>query len=157
VKTAVEGKVSFIVDAIENFSPEQTVFIYDNLTGTYNDIKRGLFEVNLPVGVNDSRFSLRFTDKTLGVVKNNSNNNDIQISHIQNGNLLEIKNTSIKSTIEKVTLYNILGQSISTWKIENQEQQNIKIPMKSVSSGVYIAKLKTSDGEISKKVIVFDD
>jgi hypothetical protein len=157
VKTAVEGKVSFIVDAIENFSPEQTVFIYDNLTDTYNDIKSGKFEVNLPVGVNDHRFSLRFTDKTLGVVNNSIDNNDIQISHVQNGNLLEIKNNSIKATIEKVTLYNILGQSISTWKIENQEQQDIKIPIKTVSSGVYIAKLKTSDGEISKKVIVFDD
>jgi hypothetical protein len=157
VKTDVGGKVSFIVDAMENFSPEQSVFIYDNLTDTYNDIRNGLFEVNLPVGVNDSRFSLRFTDKTLGVVKNNSDKNDIQIFNIQNENLLEIKNKSIGSTIEKVTLYNILGQSISSWKIENQEQQDIKIPIKNLSSGVYIAKLKTSDGEISKKVIVFDD
>ena len=65
VKTAVEGKVSFILDALENFSPEQTVYIYDNITDTYNDIKSGLFEVNLPVGVNDSRFSLRFTRQNI--------------------------------------------------------------------------------------------
>jgi hypothetical protein len=157
VKTAVEGKVSFIVDALENFSPEQPIFIYDSLTDTYNDIRSGLFEVNMPVGINNTRFSLRFTNKTLGVVKNNNDNNDIQIQHIQNGNFLEIKNKSLGSTVEKVTLYNILGQSISTWKIENQGQKDIKIPIKTVSSGVYIAKLKTSDGEISKKVIVFDD
>ncbi|NDP27903.1 MAG: choice-of-anchor D domain-containing protein [Flavobacterium sp.] len=157
VKNAVEGKVSFIVDALENFSPEQTVYIYDNLTGIYNDIKSGLFEVNLPVGVNENRFSLRFTDKTLGVVKNNSDKNDIEIFNIRNGNFLEIKNKSLGTTVEKVTFYNILGQSISSSKIENQDQQNIKIPIKKVTPGVYIAKLKTSKGEISKKVVVFED
>ena len=156
VKTAVEGKVSFIVDALENFNSQQPVFIYDNLTNTYNDIRNGLFEVTLPVGENHTRFSLRFTNNTLNVAQN-SISETMQINHIQNGNIFEIKNKSLNSKVEKVTLYTILGQSISTWKIENQEQQNIKIPLKTVSSGVYIAKLKTSVGEISKKVIVFDD
>jgi hypothetical protein len=53
-----------------------------------------------------------------------------------------------------VTLFNILGQSISSCKTENQEQQNIQVPIKNISSGIYIAKLKTSDGELSKKFIV---
>jgi hypothetical protein len=112
--------------------------------------------VNLPIGTNDTRFSLRFKDKTLKVDQH-AISEAIQILYIQNGNSLEIKNKSIDLTVEKVTLYNILGQSISTWKIENQDQQNITIPIKTVSSGIYIAKLKTFNGEISKKVIVFDD
>ena len=156
VKTAVEGKVSFIVDALENFNAQQPIFIYDNLTNTYNDIRNGLFEVNLPVGKDHTRFSLRFTDKTLKV-EQNSISETIQINHIQNGNILEIKNKSLDLKVENLTLYNILGQSVYTWEIENQDQQDIKIPIKSISSGVYIAKMKTLDGEISKKVIVFDD
>jgi len=156
VKTAVEGTVSFITDALENFSPDQAVFIYDNLTDTYHDIKSGKFEVNLPIGINDTRFSLRFKDKTLKVEQNSISDN-IQIKHIQNGNKLIINNNSLDVTAEKVTLYNILGQSVATWKTENQEQQNIQIPINNMSSGVYIAKLKTSEGEISKKVVVFDD
>ena len=156
VKTAVEGTVSFITDALENFSQDQAVFIYDNLTDTYHDIRSGKFEVNLPIGINDTRFSLRFKDKSLKV-EQNSISDKIQINHIQNGNKLIIKNNSLDVTAEKVTLYNILGQSVATWKTENQEQQNIQIPINNVSSGVYIAKLKTSEGEISKKVVVFDD
>ncbi|TRX27549.1 choice-of-anchor D domain-containing protein [Flavobacterium franklandianum] len=156
VKTALEGKVSFIVDALENFKPEQSIYIYDNLTDTYHDIRITKFEVDLPIGNYDTRFSLRFKDKTLKV-NQYSLTEAIQIFHIQNGNYLEIKNKSIDFTIEKVTLYTILGQSISTCKIENQEQENIQIPIKTVRSGVYIAKLKTSVGEISKKVIVFDE
>ncbi|WP_396187056.1 T9SS type A sorting domain-containing protein, partial [Flavobacterium sp.] len=114
------------------------------------------YEVNLPIGTNDTRFSLRFKDKTLKVDQH-AISEAIQILYIQNGNSLEIKNKSINLTVEKVTLYNILGQAVSSWKIENQEQENIKIRIKMVSSGVYIAKMKTSEGEISKKVIVFDD
>ena len=156
VKTAVEGKASFIVDALENFNAQQAVYIYDNLTNTYNDIRNGKFEIVLPAGEIHNRFSLRFKDQTLKVDQN-SISETIQINHIQNGNILEIKNPSLDSKVEKVTLYSILGQSISSWKIENQEQQNIKIPIKSVRSGIYIAKMKTLDGEVSKKVIVFDD
>lgn len=156
VKTAVAGKVSFILDAMENFNPEQPIFIYDNLTDTYNDIRNELFEVNLPIGENHTRFSLRFTNKTLKV-EQNLLSDGIQINHIQNENSLLINNKTVDTNVEKVTLYNILGQAVSSWKIENQEQENIKIPIKMVSSGVYIAKMKTSEGEISKKVIVFDD
>jgi trimeric autotransporter adhesin len=156
VKTAVEGIISFTVDALENFNPEQPIFIYDNLTDSYHNIRSTKYEVNLPIGKYDTRFSLRFKDKTLKVDQH-AISKAIQILYIQNGNSLEIKNKSIDLTVEKVTLYNILGQSISTWKIENQNQQNIIIQIKPLSSGIYIAKLKTFNGEISKKVIVFDD
>jgi hypothetical protein len=156
VKTAVEGIISFTVDALENFNTEQPIFIYDNLTDTYHNIRSTKYEVNLPIGTNDKRFSLRFKDKTLKVDQH-AISEAIQILYIQNGNSLEIKNKSIDLTVEKVTLYNILGQAVCSWKIENQEQENIKIRIKMVSSGIYIAKMKTSEGEISKKVIVFDD
>ncbi len=156
LKTAVAGIISFTIDALENFNPEQPVFIYDNLTDTYNSIRNTKYEVNLPIGLYDNRFSLRFKDKTLKLDQK-AISSGIQILHLQNGNTLEIKNELFDSKVDKVFLYNILGQSVFTYKIENQDQQNIKIPIKSASSGVYIAKIKTSNGEISKKVIVFDD
>ena len=156
IKTAVAGTISFTIDALENFNPEQPIFIYDNLTDTYNSIRNTKYEVNLPIGLYDNRFSLRFKDKTLKLDQK-AISSGIQISHLQNGNTLEIKNELLDSIIDKVSLYNILGQSVFTYKVENQDQQNIKIPIKSASSGVYIAKIKTSNGEISKKVIVFDD
>ncbi|WP_396171686.1 LamG-like jellyroll fold domain-containing protein [Flavobacterium sp.] len=156
VRTNIAGEVSFTLDATENFDSEQGIYIYDNQTDTYHNLRTEMFKVVLPIGINDTRFSLRFKDKTLKV-EQNLITDTIQIFYIQNGNSLEIKNKSNDSTVEKVTLYSIQGQSISTWKIENQDQQNIKIPIKTVRSGVYITKLKTSIGDISKKVIVLDD
>ena len=38
--------------------------------------------------------------------------------------------------------------------LDSNEQQNIKIPIKNISSGIYIAKAKTSTGEITQKIII---
>ena len=152
VKANTEGKVSFIIDALENVPSDQAIFIHDNVTDTYHNIKEQAYEVNLPAGTNHSRFSLRFTDKTLKVEQNSIN--DIKVAHIQNGNMLIINNNLLDVTVEKVTLYNILGQSVSSWKIENQDQKNIRIPIKNISSGIYITKVKTPSGDITKKIII---
>lgn len=152
VKADADGKVSFVIDALENFAPEQPIFIHDNITNTNNNIRAQAYEVVIPAGTNDSRFSLRFTDKTLKVDQNSID--DIKIAHLQNGNMLIINNKISDVTVEKATLYTISGQSIASWKIENQDQQNIRIPIKNISTGIYIVKIKTSKGESSKKIIV---
>ena len=152
VKADTEGKVSFIIDALENFAPEQAVFIHDNLSDTYHNIRGQAYEVVLPVGTDDSRFSLRFKDKTLKVEQHSID--EIKIAHVQNGNMLVINNNLLDVAVENVTLYNILGQSISNWKIENQDQENILIPIKNVSAGVYVIKVKTTNDNFSKKIII---
>lgn len=160
VKTDVDGTVSFTIDALENFEPQQKVYIYDAETKTYNEIQKNAYEIKIPAGVNNTRFSLRFkdqsspTDKTLSVEENNTNTNDIKLAHIQNSNILKITNNSMETLVEKVSLFNINGQTIANWKIENQDQKNIQIPINSISSGVYVAKLKTTTGEVSKKIII---
>ncbi len=152
VKADIEGKVSFVIDALENIPPDQPIFIHDNLSDTYHNIREQAYEVVLPVGTDDSRFSLRFMDKTLKVEQHSIDS--IEITPIQNGNMLLINNNLLDVNVEKVSLYNILGQSISSWKIENQDQQNIRIPIKNMPSGIYIAKVKTTNGESSKKIII---
>ncbi len=154
VKADVEGKVSFMIDTLENFDPEQPIFIYDSENDTYHDIRTASFDVSIPVGENTSRFALRFTDKTLGIKGNVTNDNAIKITHIQNNNTLIINNKLTDVTVEKITLFNILGQSIASWTTENLEQQNIQIPIKTQNSGVYIAKVKTTKGDLNKKIII---
>lgn len=152
VKTNSEGKISLMLDTLENFAPEQAIYIYDKVTDTYHNIRGKKFEINMPVGVNNDRFSLRFTDKTLKVENNAIR--AIDVAYIQSKNVFAINNPTVDIIIEKVTLFNVLGQSISTWKIENQDQQNIQIPIKNLSSGIYVAKVKTSNGDFSKKIII---
>lgn len=61
VKTSAAGNVKFMVDSKENFDDNQNIYIYDSLTDTYHNIKTGMFQIVLPQGTIDNRFSLRFT------------------------------------------------------------------------------------------------
>lgn len=154
VKAAAEGKVSFILDDIENFETNQPIFVYDDETKLYHNIRNETFEINIPKGEFHSRFSLRFKDKTLGTNEQIKNENDIIILHSQNRNALVINNKLLDTTVQEVTLFNILGQAVAMWEVENQGQENIQLPIKKVSSGIYIAKIKTSTGVLSKKIII---
>ena len=69
--------------------------------------------------------------------------------------MLIINNTKPDVTVEKVTLYNSIGQSVNSWEVGQQTtQQNIQIPISSISTGIYIAQIKTTTGIISKKIIL---
>ncbi|MDI6050811.1 T9SS type A sorting domain-containing protein [Flavobacterium sp. XS2P24] len=153
VRTEATGKVSFGIDALENFDQSQNVFIYDKETDTYNSIKNKLYEVELPQGYFTDRFSLRFTDKTLGV-KDVIYENSIQVAFTRSNNVLNITNGANDNTVVAVSLFNIQGKLMSTWDVSEKEQTSIKIPIQNKTSGVYIVKLKTSKGNINKKIII---
>lgn len=154
VKNSTAGTVSFIIDGLENFDADQVIYLYDDETKTYHDIRTEAYEVALPIGENKTRFSLRFTDKTLGIGEEEVTSNEIKVAYAQNSKVLTINNTILAAPVEKVTLYNINGQSTGTWEVDNQDQQNIQLTIKGYSTGVYIAKIKTSKGVVNKKIII---
>lgn len=154
VKTDAAGNVKFMIDALENFDDNQPIFLYDDETKIYHNIRNEAFEINLSNGLHNSRFSLRFKDKTLGLNEETTFDKQIRIAHSQSKNIIIINNIAIDTSVQEVTLYNIIGQSITTWKIENQGQYDIQLPIKKTSSGVYIVKVKTSKGLINKKIII---
>jgi len=153
VRTEATGKVSFGIDALENFDESQNIFIYDKETDSYNSIKNKLYEVELPEGYFKDRFSLRFTDKTLGV-KDVIYENSIQVVFTRSNNVLNITNGANDNTVVAVSLFNIQGKLMSKWDVADKEQTSIKIPIQNKTSGVYIVKLKTSKGNINKKIII---
>uniref|UniRef100_UPI00286B6B62 choice-of-anchor D domain-containing protein n=1 Tax=Flavobacterium sp. TaxID=239 RepID=UPI00286B6B62 len=164
VKTDAEGKVIFMVDAIENFDKNNKIYIYDKVTKKYHDLKNQTFEIVLPKGDYNHRFALCFkhkkqdNDKISSVDDELIVTGDIKIEYTNSNHILNITNINQDNRVKAVTIYNILGQSISNWNLENKDQTKIQIPIKNISTGIYIAKLKTTEGfEISKKVVVFDD
>lgn len=157
VKTDSIGKVQFVIDELENFEKNQVVYIYDNETDIYHEISKAPFEIILPEGENKTRFSLRFLDKNK-VIKEDIEavvtDNELALSYQKDGNTLTLHNRQEDFIISKITLFNILGQSISSWDINTEDQNNIQLPIKKVSTGIYIAKIQTSKGDMSKKIII---
>ena len=154
VKSTGAGNIKFLIDQLENFAESQEIYIYDSLTETYHDIKAEEFQISLPGGIFNDRFSLRFAnDQNLGG-QNPALSNDIQVAFTSKDNILHIKNKLIDTQVISATVFNIIGQKLNTYDIENQNQQFIQIPISNLSTGTYIVKIQTTKGNLSQKIII---
>ncbi|AWI27107.1 choice-of-anchor D domain-containing protein [Flavobacterium pallidum] len=152
VKAGVDGNVQFVIDELINFDENQDIYIYDDEDQSYHDIKVGPYDVVLPQGTYDSRFSLRFVNSTLGI--ENQQPNGPAISFTNNNNSINIQNNEHRFTVDSVSLFNVLGQSLETWKTEHNNDALLQIPVKHYAAGTYIVKINTSTGSFSKKIVM---
>jgi len=127
--------------------------VFSNLTTQYHDIRSGIFEISLPIGTIDNRFSLRFSNAALGV-NDFDINKEITVKFTNSNNTITITNVTLDATVQTVDLYNILGQSIRTWEVKNADQKKIQIPVNNLSTGTYIVKVHTTKGDLSTKIII---
>jgi hypothetical protein len=145
-----------MVDTAENFTSSDNlrVFIHDNTDNQYHEITDHPYIVELPQGLTDNRFTLTFKDNSAALANASYNiENGIEVAYANTKNILNIKNNVADATVEQVLLYNLLGQLVSTFEVENQSQQNIQLPISGISSGTYIVKVKTDKGDTSRKIV----
>ncbi len=141
--------VYIMIDEIENI--DVPVYLLDKITGIYHDIKDPV-ELQIPNGSYKDRFFITF-GSTLSVDDNNVLNTDLNLFVDQDADEIVIKNLT-NLNIEKVELYDILGQKIKTWKSLDSSPEN-RLKITSLSAGVYIVNVISEKGKSSKK-IVFD-
>lgn len=154
LKIAAAGTVSFTLDGTEHFNPEQQIYIHDNATDTYHDIRESAFAMDLPAGTINDRFSLRFTNATLATANFLTDNVQIDVRYTNSNNMLTIVRSGAASQIESVSLFNVLGQAVSRWNVTDGKSTPIQIPVGKLSSGTYLVKVHTSQGDSSKKIII---
>nr|WP_294934433.1 T9SS sorting signal type C domain-containing protein [uncultured Flavobacterium sp.] len=140
------------VGSLINFTESDNVYLYDNQTGIYHDIKNGFFEVTLPAGVVKDRFEITFKDATLSTDQSTLaesltvyQNNDTKNLTVANPQMLDLKTCA---------LYDIAGKLIFS-KNNLGSNTEYTFPTSNLSDGVYIVRLNAADSkEMSKKVIV---
>ena len=154
VKNATAGNVTFVVDAKENFDSNQEIYIFDNVTNTYNSVKSQNYQISLPAGTYDTRFSLRFKNSAALGTTSNAENHGITVIHSQSNNMITIKNELQEVTVKSVLLFNLLGQKVADWKIDTQNQADIQLQVSDLSTGTYIVKVLTDGGDITEKILV---
>ncbi|MFN7013761.1 MAG: T9SS type A sorting domain-containing protein, partial [Bacteroidia bacterium] len=154
VKNAVAGIVKFSVDNKELMDENQDIFIYDSVTDEYHNIKSESFEIDLPAGTNDTRFSLRFNNANALGTNQNELQNGISVVHSQSDEMINIKNELQEANIDSVVLFNLMGQKVNSWTLDSQNQNNIQLPVNNLNSGAYIVKVNTDKGSTSKKFII---
>jgi len=150
----VSGINTFKIDELINVPNNLEIYLYDNATSTYHDIKNNPdFAIDLTAGSYTDRFELRFSNASaLNTDNFVAEETGINFYFTNNNKSIVINNPKLHE-IESVELYNMLGQSI--FKFDAIETQDyITLETNNLSTGNYILKINTDIGKISKKVLV---
>ncbi|WOD42644.1 choice-of-anchor D domain-containing protein [Hwangdonia lutea] len=153
ITTHKDGLATIRIDVLENIKTETNIYLHDKDLNIYHNLKDGHYQVYLTRGEYSNRFQITFKDdtsKALGTDDFENANLDVYFSNEKESFI--IHNPDLKY-IESVTVYNILGQSIYSFNSKSQENY-IAHKTKSIRTGVYIVKMKTDQGVISKKILI---
>jgi hypothetical protein len=152
VKNSELGLVSFKLDEKLNFNLNQEIFIHDLLLDSYTNLNVTNYNLVLPQGTFEERFTIVFKNNAILSNQNFTSIESIKMIYSNDQSSIAIQNNVLDTTVEKVILYNMLGQQILDYTIENQSQTNIIIPIKVLSTGTYIVTMKTNKGLTSRKI-----
>lgn len=156
-RTTINGTFSINIDQVDGLLANQQVFIEDKLTNTISDLKSGNYTFTTAPGTFNDRFVLRYkentSDKILSVDETKGKDGII-VLYSNNYKTLIIRNNLPDAIVNSVVLFNMLGQKITHWDIKERDQTSIQIPIKNVIPEIYIVKVKTTEGETSKRIII---
>ena len=153
IKMSALGTIEIALDDLENFNTSIDVYIFDALLGTYTRINDANYQTSLDVGEYLDRFFLAFADESALSVSDDILPH-LKVSYLMKTNEIYIKVPSAVD-VKKVNLYDLSGQAVKSWKVDASTQQNeLRIPVRYVSEGIYIIKVETSSGVLDKKIIV---
>lgn len=143
--------VSLKIDTKENINKE--VYLFDALEGTFKTIEKDtLLSLSLPKGVYTERFFITFNknSKLLNSLDEISEV-DLQV-YLSNDNdkIIIVKNTNL--VIEKIELFNLLGQNINV-ELNKEKENTIEVDVQKLPNAVYFMNIKTQDGVVFKKII----
>ncbi|MCI2229208.1 proprotein convertase P-domain-containing protein [Polaribacter sp. MSW13] len=143
-----DQSISLNIDELQNISHD--VFLRDKETGIDYNLTANSLKIKLESGTYTNRFYIVFKESVLAVEENELTNSFL-VYHNRNLKEVIIKNNS-KATINKVTIYNVLGQKIvQVDDVEVLSKPEIILKTTQLKQVVYIVNIETNKGEISKK------
>ncbi len=147
VKTERDGIHTFKIDELINIDAK--VFLKDRATSLTHELSDIPFEYFIEKGYHDNRFSIVFEPQEgLDIAEDNLNEIKVFYSNLTNEIVIQTKN----ETIEQVSMFNLLGQSIINKKVESLKTE-YKVPIQeTISEGVYLINVKTEKGIKSIKI-----
>lgn len=151
VKANKDGLATIKIDGLENITTDTQIYVHDKELDIYHDLKQSNYEVYLNTGEYSNRFEITFkSNNSLGIDDFENVNLEVYFSNEKESFI--VHNPDLKY-IESVSVYNVLGQSIYEFNSKSSENY-IEHKTKSITAGVYIVKMKTDNGVLSKKILI---
>ena len=150
---AKDDKITIEID--EWNLQNQRVFLFDSLEHKFYPLHNNKAELELQKGKYEERFFFTFSKKIAQVLNSDYAFLNENVNVFYDGTEEELNiNLSNNLQVKKVEMYSILGQKVNTWKFKESDENKIKLKIKSKLNQIYICKITTNKGEISKKIII---
>ncbi|OUR97738.1 hypothetical protein A9Q86_16130, partial [Flavobacteriales bacterium 33_180_T64] len=154
VYVGTSGTYEISLRDLENFDEAINVYIYDALLETYFEITSEAFQIALDVDVYIDRFYVAFSaEETLSTPDVAFDHTSI--NYFNSTQEIYVRTANI-SDVKKVILINLLGQEVQRWEDTSNFEFDgaIRIPVKKISEGAYIIKVKTYNSTYNNKVLI---
>ena len=149
ISSKTQRDITFSI-AAENLPTGYNVYLEDRVDNTVTQLntQNASYNVNINTGETLGRFYLHLS--TSSVLSTTSNVfSDVRVFQ-PNHNTLRV--LGIQAMQAKIELYNILGHWVLRKKFIGAMDNTIELPK--LSSGLYILKLTTKEGEMNQKIIL---
>ncbi len=144
---------TLISTEISNFPDDQDLFLKDNLTGEYFDLRspKG-YSFNSDPGTFTERFQVIFQDPAALSSEEFTNNNTlIYVNPLEH----KLYAKSLKDQAVQLKIVNMLGQSVKSYHSINNLALENGVDISDLNAGIYIVSVLTdNNNSIDKKVIV---
>jgi hypothetical protein len=148
-RSEIEGQFTINIDETDGLLLNQEVYLEDKATNTIHDLKQAPYVFASAVGTFDDRFVLRFADKNLGKDDFKPKENSLVITKDKK----EVKIKSGDETIQKITVYDLLGRKVFDKDgVGKNEFSILNLPL---SNQAGIIKVVLANGKIVTKKVLF--
>lgn len=140
------GNYTISMDSFDGVFNAQPIYLKDNLLNVTHALKAAPYVFNSEAGIFENRFQLVFINESLlGVNLTTNLENAIRIT---TKDFVAVKSTEI---IESLKIYDLMGRKVYEKNKINANEVVLKDFAK--TNQVYLVKIKTSVGEITKKMV----
>jgi hypothetical protein len=150
VKANANEEITFSLNA-SNFASALKIFLEDSLTNTFIrlDEANSTYKITTTEALNGiGRFYLHTSRSSLDVKDIALENVSVFKTDARTLRIAGLQNNSKTN----VTLFNLLGKQVLNTSFQSNGVKDITLPK--LATGVYVVKLKTENGNLSKKIIL---
>ena len=147
--TTLTGEFTLNLYQYDSIFENQSVYLLDNATSTFHDIKSGMYTFTSIQGTFDNRFELRFNDEMLSLNPNIKTENSV-LCYTNNSDII-VK--SLTGQIQSVTIFDSTGRVLH--KKTSLDTSEILISEIAKNNQLLLVQIENDNGITVTKKIIF--
>lgn len=145
--STIASDFTFAIDHTDTFFDDKEVYLVDNVTNTYQNLKTGNYTFTSTIGTFNSRFHIQFTLPVMSAASFEYEN-----SVVVSKNLAQLQIYSGVQKLKNIQIFDLTGRLIMAKEVDSNLE---KFELDSVSNQAIIVKVKLENDQIITKKYIY--